>query len=55
MTPVWISTKAVQLLLKPKGFFDLAIEVGPHLALKGPASQTIQDTTGQAISYTGVL
>ncbi|PWY81896.1 putative hybrid NRPS/PKS enzyme [Aspergillus heteromorphus CBS 117.55] len=35
--------------------FDLAIEVGPHPALKGPASQVIQDTLGISIPYTGVL
>ncbi|PWY76064.1 putative hybrid NRPS/PKS enzyme [Aspergillus sclerotioniger CBS 115572] len=35
--------------------FDLVIEVGPHPALKGPASQVIQDVLGAAIPYTGVL
>lgn len=36
--------------------YDLAIEVGPHPALKGPASQTIQESLGgQSIPYTGVL
>ncbi|GIZ41082.1 hypothetical protein CKM354_000439800 [Cercospora kikuchii] len=34
---------------------NLIIEVGPHPALKGPAGQTIQDTLGQDIPYTGVL
>lgn len=33
----------------------LAIEVGPHPALRGPATQTIQETTGQMIPYTGLL
>lgn len=34
---------------------NLAIEIGPHPALRGPASQTIQEATGQAIPYTGLL
>lgn len=37
------------------GNFDLVIEVGPHPALKGPASQTIQDTLTHAIPYSGTL
>ncbi|KAI1478194.1 putative hybrid NRPS/PKS enzyme [Daldinia eschscholtzii] len=36
--------------------YDLIIEVGPHPALKGPASQTIQACfENQSIPYTGVL
>ncbi|KAI1800660.1 putative hybrid NRPS/PKS enzyme [Daldinia bambusicola] len=36
--------------------YDLIVEVGPHPALKGPASQTIQDCfESQSIPYTGVL
>ncbi|KEY71796.1 hypothetical protein S7711_06548 [Stachybotrys chartarum IBT 7711] len=37
------------------GPFDMAVEVGPHAALKGPALQTIQELTGQTIPYTGLL
>ena len=37
------------------GAFDLALEVGPHPALKGPASQVIQETTGESIRYTSFL
>ncbi|EAW09117.1 putative hybrid NRPS/PKS enzyme [Aspergillus clavatus NRRL 1] len=47
--------EALQLLLSLEGSFDLAVEVGPHPALKGPASQTIQDALGYSIPYTGVL
>ncbi|KAF9886948.1 hypothetical protein FE257_010689 [Aspergillus nanangensis] len=47
--------EALQLLLDQQESFDLAIEVGPHPALKGPASQTIQEALGQSIPYTGVL
>lgn len=37
------------------GEFDLALEVGPHNALKGPASQTIQEVLERDIPYSGVL
>ncbi|KAI1638954.1 polyketide synthase-like protein [Biscogniauxia mediterranea] len=37
------------------GPFDLAIEVGPHPALKGPVLQTIQEISGHDIPYTGLL
>ncbi|KAJ4361125.1 uncharacterized protein N0V89_001694 [Didymosphaeria variabile] len=33
----------------------LALEVGPHPALQGPATQTIRETTGADIPYTGLL
>ncbi|KLU82007.1 hypothetical protein, variant [Magnaporthiopsis poae ATCC 64411] len=35
--------------------FDLAIEIGPHPALKGPATQTIQEALNRDIPYHGVL
>jgi hybrid polyketide synthase / nonribosomal peptide synthetase ACE1 len=35
--------------------FDLAVELGPHPALKGPASQVIQEALGETIPYTGLL
>lgn len=35
--------------------YDLAVEIGPHPALQGPALQTIKEATGQAIPYTGLL
>jgi acyl transferase domain-containing protein/SAM-dependent methyltransferase/NADP-dependent 3-hydroxy acid dehydrogenase YdfG len=37
--------------------FDLAFEVGPHPALKGPASETIKTSSGGAVSlpYTSAL
>ncbi|KAK7698706.1 putative Hybrid PKS-NRPS biosynthetic cluster [Diaporthe eres] len=37
------------------GAYDMAVEVGPHPALQGPALQTIKEATGQAIPYTGLL
>jgi acyl transferase domain-containing protein/NADP-dependent 3-hydroxy acid dehydrogenase YdfG len=39
--------------VKNNGPFDIAIEVGPHPALKGPATATINDET--TTPYTGVL
>ncbi|KAJ4311440.1 hypothetical protein N0V94_007953 [Neodidymelliopsis sp. IMI 364377] len=35
--------------------FDLAIELGAHPALKGPASQVIESALGHTIPYTGLL
>ncbi|RDW68927.1 Polyketide synthase [Aspergillus mulundensis] len=37
------------------GEFDIAIEVGPHPALKGPSSQTIQEVLEKSMPYSGVL
>lgn len=37
------------------GQLDLVIEIGPHPALKGPASQTFMEVYGQSIPYTGLL
>ena len=34
---------------------NLAIEVGPHPALKGPATQTVSEVRTAALPYTGVL
>nr|A0A4P8WAE5.1 RecName: Full=Polyketide synthase-nonribosomal peptide synthetase pyiS; Short=PKS-NRPS pyiS; AltName: Full=Pyrichalasin H biosynthesis cluster protein A; AltName: Full=Pyrichalasin H synthase [Pyricularia grisea]QCS37521.1 PyiS [Pyricularia grisea] len=52
-------TEALQKLLgdcKDGKAYDLAIEVGPHPALKGPAVQTMSEFLGgQSIPYTGVL
>ncbi|KAK3385176.1 hypothetical protein B0H63DRAFT_432919 [Podospora didyma] len=48
-------TQAVEYAVGAKGPFDLALEVGPHPALKGPALQTIQAAAGLAIPYTGTL
>lgn len=37
------------------GAFDIAIEVGPHPALKGPVLQTLQESQGEAVLYTGLM
>ena len=51
--PVLFS-QAINLALETNTF-DIAIELGPHPALKGPATQTIQDRLQQSIPYTGLL
>ncbi|KAI0412784.1 putative polyketide synthase [Xylaria grammica] len=35
--------------------FNLAIEVGPHPALKGPCTDTLNGVYGKPVGYTGVL
>ncbi|PVH96120.1 hybrid PKS-NRPS PsoA [Periconia macrospinosa] len=35
--------------------FDLALEVGPHPALRGPARESIQNILNQSLPYHGVL
>ncbi|KAI1457563.1 hypothetical protein F4805DRAFT_174045 [Annulohypoxylon moriforme] len=47
--------QAVERACLETGPFDIAIEIGPHPALKGPAIQVIQDITGRTIPYTGLL
>lgn len=52
--PVLFS-QALSCALSEKGPFDCVIEVGPHPALKGPASQTIEEVMGEKIPYVGTL
>ena len=35
--------------------FTIALEIGPHPALKGPATQVLSDLTKESIAYSGVL
>ncbi|KAK5657220.1 hypothetical protein OQA88_3278 [Cercophora sp. LCS_1] len=50
-------SQALARALDQDHVFDLALEVGPHPALKGPASETIKTSTGGLVSlpYAGVL
>ena len=48
-------SQAVESAVIEMGEFDLAIEIGPHPALKGPATQTIQETSDNSTPYSGVL
>ncbi|KAI9768100.1 MAG: putative Hybrid PKS-NRPS biosynthetic cluster [Geoglossum simile] len=54
VSPVLFS-QAVECAMGEKGPFDVIVEIGPHPALKGPTTQTIQDISGQAVPYTGIL
>lgn len=54
INPVLFS-QAVTYAVGAAGPFDMAIEVGPHPALKGPALQTISEVSGQTLPYTGTL
>jgi hybrid polyketide synthase/nonribosomal peptide synthetase ACE1 len=40
---------------KSMGQFTLAIEIGPHSALQGPALQTVQDLSTDALPYTSLF
>ncbi|MCJ1477282.1 hypothetical protein MMC13_005953 [Lambiella insularis] len=55
-SPVCFS-QAIEKAFVVHGPFDVAIEVGPHPALKGPVTQTIQELSGglSPIPYTGLL
>ncbi|KAJ5671462.1 Acyl transferase/acyl hydrolase/lysophospholipase [Penicillium longicatenatum] len=52
VNPVLFS-QAMSYATAALGPFDMAVEVGPHPALKGPALQTIQEVSGNEIPYTG--
>lgn len=54
LQPVLFS-QALTAAVKDIGTPGLALEVGPHAALKGPASLTIEEAGGAAIPYFGTL
>lgn len=47
--------QAVDRAVKEAFCFDMALEVGPHPALKGPVTDTFKALTGTQILYHGVL
>nr|ALQ32784.1 putative polyketide synthase [Fusarium babinda] len=55
MTHTVLFSQAVQRAVNEGHVFDFALEVGPHAALKGPASETITNITGVGLPYSGVL
>ncbi|KAK4033573.1 BcPKS5, polyketide synthase [Parachaetomium inaequale] len=55
MTSPVLFAPAVLRAVGDAGPFDIAIELGPHPALKGPALDTIEAATGKKIPYTGLL
>ncbi|KAJ5247638.1 hypothetical protein N7468_002621 [Penicillium chermesinum] len=46
---------ALAVAIKECGPFDMAIEIGPHPALKGPGLETITERIGRSIPYSGTL
>jgi hybrid polyketide synthase/nonribosomal peptide synthetase ACE1 len=46
---------AVATALSATGNFNLALEIGPHPALKGPCLDTLAEALSDLIPYTGVL
>ncbi|KAG5764440.1 hypothetical protein H9Q72_007485 [Fusarium xylarioides] len=55
MTNTVLFSQAVQRAVNESHVFDFALEVGPHPALKGPATETINNITGIGLPYSGVL
>ncbi|RHZ44089.1 uncharacterized protein CDV56_101092 [Aspergillus thermomutatus] len=53
--PVCFSQALTKAIEQTEETCDLVIEVGPHPALKGPASSTIQEILGRDLPYTGLL
>lgn len=59
----WVDNMASTVLFAPavsaavaqNGPFDLALEIGPHPALKGPCLDTLEEVVGDRIAYSGVL
>lgn len=54
LQPVLFS-QALNAAVTDHGAPGLVIEVGPHPALKGPASLTIEETVGSSVPYVGTL
>ncbi|KZF23885.1 putative equisetin synthetase [Xylona heveae TC161] len=55
MTNTVLFAPAVTAATTQSGPFDLALEIGPHPALKGPCLDTLEELTGDRIPYSGVL
>lgn len=54
LQPVLFS-QALKAAVSDRGAPGLVIEVGPHPALKGPASLTIEEEVGSSVPYVGTL
>ncbi|KAF2820849.1 hypothetical protein CC86DRAFT_360096 [Ophiobolus disseminans] len=54
LNPVLFS-QALQAAVASNGIPGLVLEVGPHPALKGPASTTIEEAVGSSVPYFGTL
>ena len=54
VNPVLLS-QAIERAIAHSGPYDLALEIGPHSALKGPVTQTIRTLTGNTVPYQSFL
>lgn len=52
--PVLFS-QAVDFSLRSGSTFEMAVEIGPHPTLKGPATQTLKSALGSSLPYTGLM
>lgn len=55
MTHPVLFAQAVRRAITEEHVHDLVLEIGPHPALKGPASEVIKSLTGCELPYSGVL
>ena len=55
MTKPVVFSQALTAAVSASAAFDVALEIGSHPALKGPATQTIQDVLQKPIPYHGTL
>ncbi|CAH0051607.1 unnamed protein product [Clonostachys solani] len=56
LTNTVLFSQAVDRALSEESLvLDMALEVGPHPALKGPSSEVIKQVTGLSLPYSGVL
>ncbi|RYP13804.1 hypothetical protein DL767_010583 [Monosporascus sp. MG133] len=55
MVQTVLFSQAVESAIWHGGPFDVAVEVGPHPALKGPTERTLKAAYGHVPLYTGVL
>ncbi|KAJ5587845.1 lovastatin nonaketide synthase [Penicillium hispanicum] len=55
MTRAVLFSQAIENAIDCAGPFDVAVEVGPHPALRGPFLQTLDALTGKKLPYSGCL
>ena len=55
MVQAVLFSEALEAALETRGPFDVGLEIGPHAALKGPATQTLKEISGNILPYVGAL
>ena len=55
MVQTVLFSQAIERAISQNGPFEIALEVGPHAALKGPATQTMKELSRNSPPYSGVL